>query len=125
MFRPLRRKSNAISDRDAREVLLHGRRGILAVNGDDGYPLALPVNYVFDADANRIYFHGAKAGHKVDSLRRDDRVCFTVIGEDIHVEGEWAPYVRSTVFGDVGVAIIAILNAMRAMRVGGNGAAGR
>ena len=29
------------------------------------------------------------------------------------------------VFGDVGVAIIAILNAMRAMRVGGNGAAGR
>ena len=80
MFRPLRRKSNAISDRDAREVLLHGRRGILAVNGDDGYPLALPGNYVFDADANRIYFHGAKAGHKVDSLRRDDRVCFTVIG---------------------------------------------
>lgn len=97
MFRPLRRKSNAISDRNAREVLLRGRRGILAVNGDDGYPLALPVNYVFDANANHIYFHGAKAGHKVDSLRRDDRVCFTVIGEDIRVEGEWAPYVRSTV----------------------------
>ena len=72
MFRPLRRKSNAISDEDAREVLLRGRRGILAVNGDDGYPFALPVNYVFDAEANRIYFHGAKAGHKVDSLRRDE-----------------------------------------------------
>ena len=97
MFRPLRRRSRGISDDEAREVLLGGRHGILAVNGDDGYPFALPVNYVYDADADCVYFHGAKAGHKVDSLRRDDRACFTVVGDDIPVEGDWAPRVRSAI----------------------------
>lgn len=97
MFRPLRRKSRAISDDDARTLLANERRGVLAVNGDDGYPFALPVNYYFDAEANRIYFHGSKVGHKVDALKRSDKVCFTVFGNEHYKEGDWAPYVQSTV----------------------------
>ena len=98
MFRPLRRKARAISDEAAIELLANGRRGVLAVNGDDGYPFAIPVNYFYDADANKIYFHGAQQGHKVDSIKRCDKVCFTVMGNEHTVEGEeWAPYVQSTV----------------------------
>lgn len=97
MFRPMRRKSRAISDEDARALLAAGKRGVLAVNGDDGYPFALPINYFFDAAANKIFFHGAKSGHKVDSLRRSDKVCFTIYGNERFTEGEWAPYVQSTV----------------------------
>lgn len=97
MFRPIRRKSRSISDEAARELLANERRGVLAVNGDDGYPFAIPVNYFFDSANDRIYFHGAKAGHKVDALNRDDKVCFTVFGNDRYEEGEWAPYVQSTV----------------------------
>ena len=97
MFRPLRRKSRAISDADARALLASERRGVLAVNGDDGYPFALPVNYFFDAENDRIYFHGAKAGHKVDAIKRDDKVCFTVFGNEHYKDGDWAPYVQSTV----------------------------
>ena len=44
-------------------------RGVLAVNGDDGYPYAIPLNYFYDRDERKIYFHGARAGHKVDALR--------------------------------------------------------
>ena len=97
MFRPLRRKKRAITDEEARELLATCKRGVFAVNGDDGYPYAIPVNYFFDAEHDKIYFHGAKAGHKVDSLKRDDKVCFTVYGNEHFEPGDWAPYVQSTV----------------------------
>lgn len=73
MFRPLRRKKRAITDEVARELLATCKRGVFAVNGDDGYPYAIPVNYFFDAEHDKIYFHGAKAGHKVDALKRMTR----------------------------------------------------
>lgn len=97
MFRPLRRKKRAITDEEARELLATCKRGVFAVNGDDGYPYAIPVNYFFDTEHDKIYFHGAKAGHKVDSLKRDDKVCFTVYGNEWYKDGDWAPYVMSTV----------------------------
>lgn len=97
MFRPLRRKKRAITDQEARELLVNCKRGIFAVNGDDGYPYAIPVNYYFDPEHNKIYFHGAKAGHKVDALKRSDKVCFTVYGNDWYKDDDWAPYVQSTV----------------------------
>lgn len=83
--------------RKARKLLATCKRGVFAVNGDDGYPYAIPVNYFFDAEHDKIYFHGAKAGHKVDALKRDDKVCFTVYGNDWYQDGDWAPYVMSTV----------------------------
>lgn len=97
MFRPMRRTKRAISDEDAKRLLEQGRRAVLAVNGDDGYPFAFPINYRFDAEANKIFFHGAKAGQKVDALRRSDKVCLTVMGNEHYEQDEWAPYVQSTV----------------------------
>ena len=98
MFRPLRRMKNAISEEAAKELLRKEKRGIFAVNGDDGYPYAIPVNFYYDETNNKIYFHGAAAGHKVDALQVDDKVCFTVYGnETIKEEETWAPYLQSTV----------------------------
>ena len=39
MFRPVRRKSREISLDAARNLLKASRRGVLAVNGDNGYPI--------------------------------------------------------------------------------------
>lgn len=98
MFRPIRRTKRAISDETAKELLRSSRRGVLAVNGDDGYPYAVPVNYLYDSDKGTIAFHGAKAGHKFDSIQASDKVCFTVYGnETIKEEEAWAPYVQSVV----------------------------
>lgn len=69
MFKPIRKKINEI-DRNAAEALLQSnRRGIIAMNGDNGYPYAIPINYFYDCVGQKIYFHGAKAGHKVDALK--------------------------------------------------------
>ena len=88
MFKPVRTKINEI-DRAVTEALLQSnRRGILAMNGDNFY----------DCDNKKIYFHGAKAGHKVESLKTSDKVCFTVYGNERIDESEsWAPYVQSVV----------------------------
>lgn len=105
MFRPLRRTKRAISDEAAKDLLLKERRGIFAVNGDDGYPYALPVNYYYDPETNKIYFHGARVGHKIDALKKSDKVCFTVYGnERIEADCAWAPYVQSVIaFGRCGL----------------------
>jgi len=97
MFRPIRKKKNEISTEEAKAILHHARRGVLAVHGDEGYPYAIPVNFLYDDQEQRIYFHGAHAGHKVDALRACDKVCFTVLSDEI-IRGEpWAPYMRSVV----------------------------
>ncbi len=97
MFRPIRKKKNEISAEAAKKLLHSARRGVLALNGDEGYPYAIPLNYLYDEAAQRIYFHGAHAGHKVDALRSCDRVCFTVVGGETVREELWAPFVQSAV----------------------------
>ena len=97
MFRPIRKKKNQISDEAAKELLRTSRRGVFAVNGDDGYPYASPINFLYDEDAQKIYFHGSRAGHKVDSLRACDKVCFTVYGNETIKDEPWAPYMQSVV----------------------------
>lgn len=97
MFRPIRRKKKEMDIDAAKELLQRSRRGVLAVNGDDGYPYAVLVNYFYDSDAGKIYFHGARTGHKVDALKASDKVCFTVYGNETVKEEAWAPFVQSTV----------------------------
>ena len=97
MFRRIRKIKNEI-DKDAVDSLLHScRRGVLSMNGDDGYPYSIPINYYYDEANQKIYFHGAKSGYKVDCLNRNDKVCFTVFGNESIKELPWAPYVQSVV----------------------------
>ena len=97
MFRPIQKKKNEISTEAAQQLLLESRRGILAVNGTEGYPYAIPINYYFDKEARKIYFHGAKVGHKIEAIRACDKVCFTVYGNETVKDATWAPYLQSAV----------------------------
>lgn len=97
MFRPIRRKNKEISIDEARKILKESRRGVLAVNGDEGYPYAIPVNYYYDEEKQKIFFHGARVGHKVDALKKCDKICFTVLGSEEIKDEPWAPYVKSVV----------------------------
>ena len=95
MFREMRRKKQKLTEKQCIDILKKAKTATLALHGDDGYPYSVPVNYVY-LDG-KIYFHGAKAGHKVDALKKDDKVCFTVYGNEVHEEGDWAPYLQSVV----------------------------
>ena len=97
MFRPIRRKNKEIGIEEAKKLLTETRRGVLAVNGDDGYPYAIPINYYYDDEEQKIYFHGSRVGHKAEALKSCDKVCFTVYGHETVREEAWAPYMQSVV----------------------------
>ena len=98
MFREMRRKNQALSSEECIQVLNRATSGVLAVSGDDGYPYAVPLSYVYRN--NRIYFHGAKTGHKLDAIVRNEKVSFCVIDQDQIVQEEYTTYFRSViVFG--------------------------
>ena len=97
MFRPMRREKQALTKQECEEILLHETRGVLSVTGDDGWPYGTPVNHWYDAAAGKLYFHSGKIGHRVDALRKDDRVCFCVYDRGFRREGEWALNVRCVI----------------------------
>ena len=87
-----------MSKEDSITVLKKCSNGSLACLGDDDYPYSVPLSYVYFND--KIYFHSAKAGHKIDAVKKHKKVSFSVIGEDTIVSEEYTTYFRSViVFG--------------------------
>lgn len=97
MFRTIRKKKNEISIEASKNLLHNARRGVLAVNGENGYPYAIPVNYLYDEENQRIYFHGSRVGYKVDAIKSCDKICFTVFGNETIKKEAWAPFLQSVV----------------------------
>ena len=87
MFREMRRKKQLLTLEESTAVLHRGTSGVLALAGDDGYPYAVPMSYVYDGA--KLYFHCAKSGHKLDAIRRNCRASFCVIDQDQIVPEEY------------------------------------
>lgn len=82
------------------EVLTHEPRGVMAVYGEDGYPYAFPMDFIYID--GKLYFHCAKEGHKIDAITADDRVSFCVMDQGFRKEGDWALNIRSVIiFGRI------------------------
>ena len=102
MFRKMRRFKQELDKETCIEILKKEKRGVLAVHGDDDYPYAIPLDYYYEEENGRIYFHGAGEGHKIDAIRRDPKVSFCVYEKGEPDEGGWFLYVRSViVFGQI------------------------
>lgn len=80
MFRKMRRFKQELSKEDTIKVFENGSYGTLAVLGDEGYPYAVPISYVY-ADG-KLYFHCAKQGHKLDAVRSNAKASFCVVSQD-------------------------------------------
>ena len=81
MFRPMRKKNQALSHEECELILNKATSGVLALSGDDNYPYAVPLSYVYDN--GRIYFHCARSGHKIDAISRNENASFGVIHQDL------------------------------------------
>lgn len=97
MFRKMRRFKQELSIEETKQLLNENTRAAFSVIGDDGYPYTIPIDYYYDETENRIYFHGAKEGHKIDAIKKNNKVCFTTWGKEYFEEGDWACYVYSCV----------------------------
>lgn len=102
MFRELTRKNKQITKEECVELLKTETRGVLSVLGDDDYPYGMPMNHFYNDEDGNIYFHCGKIGHRLDALRRHNKVSFCVYDHGYRNEGEWFLRVKSViVFGRI------------------------
>lgn len=95
MFRELRRNKQRLPRETAEKILKSGLTGVLAVFGDNEYPYTVPLNYVYEN--GKIYFHCAKSGHKLDAIKKHNKVSFCVIEKDQVVPEQFTTFFRSAV----------------------------
>jgi nitroimidazol reductase NimA-like FMN-containing flavoprotein (pyridoxamine 5'-phosphate oxidase superfamily) len=98
MFRNMRRTDKQLSTRETLDLLVRGQEGVLGTISDNSYPYTVVVNYIYYND--KVYFHCAKEGLKIDNIRYHDKVSFTVY-DDVEVIGEAlnTKYKSLTLFG--------------------------
>ena len=102
MFRKMRRFKQQITDAECIEILKNTKRGVLSLLGEDGYPYGIPIDHWYCEEDGRIYFHGAKEGHKIDAIKAYDKASYCVYDEGYKKEGEWALNIKSVItFGRI------------------------
>jgi hypothetical protein len=99
-FRDMRRKRQQLSEAESIGILQKATSGTLALLGDNGYPYAVPISYVYHE--GKLYFHSALSGHKVDAIRQCDKASFCVIEQDDVQPKKYTTFFRSVVaFGRI------------------------
>lgn len=97
MFREMRHFKQQISEEECIRILKEQPRGILSMIGDNGYPYGIPLDHWYSEKDNRLYFHCAKTGHKLDAIAACDKVSYCVMDKGYRKDGEWALNINSVV----------------------------
>jgi uncharacterized protein len=95
MFRAMRRKRQLLSEAETVGMLESCTSGVLAVQGDDDYPYAVPLSFAYED--GKLFFHAAKTGHKLDAIERNDKASFCVIAQDDVVQATFTTHFRSAI----------------------------
>ena len=99
MFRSIRRKAQQLTTEECVDILINNAIAVLGVLGDNNYPYTVPINYAYIN--NKIYIHGAKVGHKIDSISNCSKVSLCVIDNaEINSEKLTTKYKSVIVFGN-------------------------
>ena len=86
MFCELRRKKQQLSEQECTQILDKELSGVLATFGDEGYPYIVPLNYYYEN--SKVYFHCAKTGHKINTIKKNSNVSFATSFRSVIVFGK-------------------------------------
>ncbi|WP_250229522.1 pyridoxamine 5'-phosphate oxidase family protein [Anaeropeptidivorans aminofermentans] len=96
MYQNMRRSDRQISKEETMEILLNGEYGFLATVDKDNQPYVVPLSYV--VIENEIFFHCALSGQKLDNIKHEEKVCFSVVGKTQPVyDNNFTTYFESVV----------------------------
>jgi nitroimidazol reductase NimA-like FMN-containing flavoprotein (pyridoxamine 5'-phosphate oxidase superfamily) len=102
MFRQMRRIKQQISKEECIKILKEQPRGVLSIIGDDGYPYGIPLDHWYCEEDGKLYFHGAKEGHKIDAIKACDKASYCVMDQGFKKDGGWALNINSVIiFGRI------------------------
>ena len=100
MFREMNRIKQQLSQEESIAILKQEPRGVLSVNGDDGYPYGMPMDHWYCEEDGCLYFHSGKKGHRTDAMHRCSKASYCVYDSGYRKEGEWSLNIKSViVFG--------------------------
>lgn len=94
--RPRHRGKNMPAER-MEKILRQTEWGVLASVSIDGEPFAVPIGYAWDESTGQLIIHTSRRGQKIDNLRRDNRVCFTIVGSSNLVTDKFSASFESLV----------------------------
>ena len=97
MFREMRRFKQQISEEECIRILKEQPRGVLSMLGDDDYPYGIPLDHWYCEENGKLYFHCARTGHKLDAVRKHNKVSYCVHDQGFRKEGDWALNINSVV----------------------------
>jgi nitroimidazol reductase NimA-like FMN-containing flavoprotein (pyridoxamine 5'-phosphate oxidase superfamily) len=102
-MKKMRRIDRKMTDEEALVLLEKGEYGILCTADTEGQPFGTPLSYVFTG--RDIYFHAATAGAKLDNIKENPKVCFTVVGATELLPGDFSTNYESVMaFGKASLA---------------------
>lgn len=102
MERKMRRSKQTLPAEDVERILRTGNYAVMALSGDDDYPYALPINYVYDGSG--IYIHCAAQGHKIDAIRCNPKCSMCIVEKDDVIPEEFTSYFSSVIlFGKASI----------------------
>ena len=68
---------------------------VMATVNPDGTPYCVPLSPAREGEW--LYFHCAKEGHKIDNIRRNDKVCVSCVGDVKAIPGKFSIEFESAV----------------------------
>lgn len=95
MFREMKKIKQQLAKEECEEILVRGKTGVLAVLGDDDYPYTVPINYYYTD--GKIFLHCAKTGHKLDAIKKKQKVSFCVVDRDDILQEKYTTLFKSVV----------------------------
>lgn len=99
MFYKMRRFKQELSKDECIKILNEEKRGVLSLIDDD-YPYGLPLSYLYKD--GHIYFHGAITGHKLDCIKKNNKVSFCILNGGSNPDGDWVLHFNSVIcFGTI------------------------
>jgi nitroimidazol reductase NimA-like FMN-containing flavoprotein (pyridoxamine 5'-phosphate oxidase superfamily) len=100
----MRRSDRELDRAETDEILANGIYGVLSMNGDDGFPYGVPLNYVYTGDS--IYLHGAVEGERLARIQKDNSVSFCVVGKASVLPEKFSiDYSSAIVFGKANIIV--------------------
>jgi nitroimidazol reductase NimA-like FMN-containing flavoprotein (pyridoxamine 5'-phosphate oxidase superfamily) len=75
----MRRKDREMPEEFAMAVINKCRFVVMATVNPDGTPYCVPLSIARDGEW--LYVHCARNGHKIDNLKRQNRVCVSCVGD--------------------------------------------
>jgi nitroimidazol reductase NimA-like FMN-containing flavoprotein (pyridoxamine 5'-phosphate oxidase superfamily) len=91
----MRRQDRKISVEEAIEILKKGEYGFLATVSADSKPYIIPISYSY-LD-NYIYFHSALEGKKIDNIKNNNKISFSVVGDTKLLPDKFATIYESVI----------------------------